>query len=221
MNLKKCSKCQQEKPVDCFGKHSQNKTDGLKAACKECRKLEYKKYYQENREYVIKRTSEYAKKNPEVKRKAVKKHRENNKGKYTEYAKAYRSRPDVKDRANRKRREWYAKNPEKVAEYNRKYGAKRSKAWRQRNPDKVNYQAMQRYCAKLQATPPWVDKEHKRQIAELYKQRRTMSEFHEIPFEVDHIEPLKGKNSCGLNVIWNLRIIPASENRRKYNKLLT
>lgn len=39
-----------------------------------------------------------------------------------------------------------------------------------------------------------------------------------IDYVVDHVWPLKGKNSCGLHVPWNLRIITREENTAKGNK---
>jgi hypothetical protein len=40
-----------------------------------------------------------------------------------------------------------------------------------------------------------------------------------IRHSVDHIIPLRGKNVCGLNVPWNLQIIPLRQNEIKGNKL--
>lgn len=37
-------------------------------------------------------------------------------------------------------------------------------------------------------------------------------------YEIDHIYPICGHNYTGLHVPWNLEVIPARENRKKYNK---
>lgn len=217
-NLKTCSKCKQEKSLDWFGKSSKYKS-GLRSECKECRKAEQKEYYSDNKEKVIKRTTEYAKKNPEIGRKSVRNYIERHPDKVR--LSAINQHHRNKGVRNQKSREWRKANPEKVRAYGAKHGAKTSKTWRSKNKDAVNYQAMQRYCSKLQATPPWVDKEHKASIKEIYTASKALKKAKGIDFEVDHIEPLKGKNSCGLNVWWNLRVVPAKENRQKYNKLLT
>ncbi len=59
-----------------------------------------------------------------------------------------------------------------------------------------------------QATPKWVDLNA---IKEFYNNRPE-------GYHVDHIMPIKGKNSCGLNVLWNLQYLPAKDNLKKSNK---
>lgn len=66
-----------------------------------------------------------------------------------------------------------------------------------------------RMANKLNATPPWVDKNKIKQIYE----RRKVNEH------VDHIIPLKGRNVCGLHVHYNLQILSAKENIKKGNNL--
>lgn len=68
---------------------------------------------------------------------------------------------------------------------------------------------------RLKATPPWADQAA---IRAVYEMSRAISRFTGIPHDVDHFEPLQGKDVCGLHVHYNLRVIPASENRSKGNK---
>ena len=64
-----CRVTQSEQEVSNFSKQKTSK-DGLSNICKVCDSLRGKRYYNENREQVLKRTSEYQKKNPHVRRKA-------------------------------------------------------------------------------------------------------------------------------------------------------
>jgi 5-methylcytosine-specific restriction endonuclease McrA len=40
-----------------------------------------------------------------------------------------------------------------------------------------------------------------------------------VKHEVDHIVPLKSPLVCGLHVEHNLQVIPATQNRRKHNRV--
>ena len=68
-----------------------------------------------------------------------------------------------------------------------------------------------------QSTPPWVTRSLLRPFFNLALQ---MSEETGEMYHVDHIIPLKGQNVSGLTVPANLRVIPASENAKKSNKLV-
>ena len=65
---------------------------------------------------------------------------------------------------------------------------------------------------------PWLEPA----IDAIYAERDRMTRETKIPHEVDHCYPIMGINppSCGLTVPWNLNVIPATENRRKSNKLV-
>lgn len=69
------------------------------------------------------------------------------------------------------------------------------------------YRALYR-AAELNATPPWQSRD---ELAAIWAA---------CPdgYAVDHIHPLKGKLSCGLNVAYNLQYLPASVNTAKSNR---
>lgn len=68
---------------------------------------------------------------------------------------------------------------------------------------------------KREAMPPWADVQA---IQAVYEEARRVTAETGIPHEVDHIEPLLGKNASGLHVHYNLRVITRTENRRKGNR---
>lgn len=64
------------------------------------------------------------------------------------------------------------------------------------------------------ATPPWVDR---RALKELADHRDALTQKTGIRHQLDHIIPLSHPRVCGLNVPWNLCVLPASANARKTN----
>jgi hypothetical protein len=66
-------------------------------------------------------------------------------------------------------------------------------------------------------TPAWADKS---KIRTIYALAQKLTRETGIEHHVDHIIPLKGKTVCGLHVENNLRVIPATENLKKNNRLV-
>ncbi len=76
-----------------------------------------------------------------------------------------------------------------------------------------------RDAAKLQRTPPWLTKEHNKQIQRYYLTAKWLEEQLGETFHVDHIHALRGTNFSGLHVPWNLQILPEADNLKKGNRL--
>ncbi len=72
------------------------------------------------------------------------------------------------------------------------------------------FKAVMRNKRVKQATPTWLNEEHKKQMREIYANRPE-------GYHVDHIVPIKGNNVCGLHVPWNLQYLPALVNIQKKN----
>lgn len=105
-------------------------------------------------------------------------------------------------------RDWYERNKEAQA-------IKRV-AWRAANKPKIYAANAARRFQEFLATPPWAT-QYQAEFEAIYAERIRLDQETGIKHHVDHIYPLKGKDSCGLHVPWNLRIIPAVENIRKRN----
>ena len=91
----------------------------------------------------------------------------------------------------------------------------RGKEYRSKNKEKGSARWAKYKAKKLKATPTWLTEKHFKEIEQIYLLAKRMSETLNDKFEVDHIEPLQGKDVCGLHVPWNLRVITMQENRKK------
>lgn len=109
---------------------------------------------------------------------------------------------------NAKAKELRSLDPEKYREHVRR--------WAKNNPDKEAANRAKRRAARRNATVPWADY---RAIQRFYAVAKTLSEAFGVPYEVDHIVPLRGGIVCGLHWQGNLQIIPANDNRKKGNRV--
>jgi tetrahydromethanopterin S-methyltransferase subunit F len=129
----------------------------------------------------------------------------------------------TQDFANQRRRNRYALDPtyrQKLLARNKTEAHReRMKKWREANSSVTAFYNSNRRSLKANATPTWLTAIQKAQIQEIYDIAKAITVQTGIPHEVDHIHPLCGKNFNGIHVPWNLRVIPASENRRKSNNL--
>lgn len=87
--MKKCTKCEQTKPYDCFSKNTRSK-DGFCTWCKICSKKYRLKWYEKNKESFLKKKREYNKQNKDKVAYQNKKYREEHTDQLKEYSKQYR-----------------------------------------------------------------------------------------------------------------------------------
>lgn len=140
----------------------------------------------------------------------------------------------AKDRAAaQKRRAAINADPEKRAAHLKKK-SEDGKRWRQENPEAAKAKSretyekdpalayerwVRRHHAQKERTPSWRDQE---KINEIYRSAKSATESTGIPHEVDHVIPLRGKNTDGPSVSGlhhqdNLLVVPRADNRSKAN----
>ena len=116
------------------------------------------------------------------------------------------------------------KNQERRGYFAQRYLAQKekidaaNKQYRALHPHKHAAKEMRRRLAKMQRTPAWVDADGKWMIEQAYELAALRTKMLGVPFEVDHIVPLQGKNASGLYVPENIQVILALENRAKSNR---
>lgn len=111
-----------------------------------------------------------------------------------------------------KTKEWNKNNPDK-----RKAIANR---WARKNAEKQNISCQKRRALKHNASPEWLTEKDWEVIKLKYELAHAKSNLCGEKFHVDHIVPLQHPLVCGLNVPWNLRVITATANLKKSNRLL-
>ena len=84
---------------------------------------------------------------------------------------------------------------------------------------RIAQRAKQRACL-LNATPPWLTKQHFKDIEAKYKEAARLGISLQKSFHVDHIIPLRHSLVCGLHVAWNLQVLEKSENLKKSNSFI-
>lgn len=93
-------------------------------------------------------------------------------------------------------------------------------AYDNRNPEQRLARASIRRRRFRSATPPWLTKEQKADMKQLYIGAQRLTKLTGERYVVDHIVPLINEDVCGLHVPWNLRVITQDENLVKSNKLV-
>jgi hypothetical protein len=208
--MKTCSKCNEEKDLECFSRDSKSK-NGRTYVCKSCKAVSDR----------IRRTE----KKDEI-REAKKEYYNKNKDKLSDYGKEYRVGKE--DKIKEYNKEYYNQNKDKLIEYQKRYTENnkkkvddRRKKYKENNKVKLNnrkrHYTAKRRAAKLNATPSWAELD---KIKVVYQKASQLSELLGCDMEVDHYIPLNNPNVCGLHVWSNLQILEKEPNREKSNKLL-
>lgn len=217
--MKRCSRCNTEKEDHAFGKNS-SKKDGLTTYCKECIKSYYIVWDNEN---------------PESRKKAQKKYRENNKEKTFQATKKWRKENREKvnlikrvwrflnrERINEQKRELYKKNKDFIlarqrekAWYKTERARETSKKWREENKERIRVSNRNRKSA-LKNVAGSLSLEEWQEIKDMYGNKCLCCGRSDVKLTIDHVVPIK---LGGSNTADNIQPLCGSCNSRKNTKI--
>lgn len=123
------------------------------------------------------------------------------------FLKAYKARPEQREKARAFAREWHSTNAEKKRAD--------SLTWARNNKAKANMKTARRKASLMRATPKWSDES---KVKEFYFAADFLGMVTGEWYHVDHVVPLSNKLVCGLHSEQNLQVLPASDNLRKSNR---
>lgn len=133
-----------------------------------------------------------------------------------------------RERAIEQAKAWAKANPERRAatykewaEQNREVVRENVARFYRENPDKSAAKTAAYRASKMQRVPPWFGELDELAVQEATHLAVLRKRVTGVDWHVDHVVPLRGKRVSGLHIAANLQVIPAVENLRKSNKLLT
>ena len=207
--FKQCSKC---KKILHIGKYCKNKgcKYGVNSYCRECKRKQAKKYYEEHKEEVNEYNKKYHEEHKEEINEYNKKYREEHKDYYKEYKREYYE--NNKEIILEKSKIRYENNKEYIKEYQKEYKIN--------NPNKIfNQQSKRRLKENTQGDS--INKIQWFEMMDFFQWRCAYSgeylggDNKDRKRTTDHIVPL---NNGGEHEIWNCVPMLKSYNSSKHDK---
>lgn len=141
--VKKCYQCGGKLPANPkYFYRNKASNDGFQTICKECTKVNNRKYYKNNQEKAIKYSRAYYMENKEQKLKEAKEYYEENRDDILEYHRKYKE--ENKEEIRKQRRKYRQENRKEISEYNKRYRecnqeyyANYGREYRQKNKESI------------------------------------------------------------------------------------
>lgn len=205
-----------------------------RSECKPCTRAKRAAHYLKNKDAVLAAVKAYDEKNRGAKLARDKARYEAKRVELLEQKKRYHAANKVvlnaKNKAYREAnrpalisytRKWREKNAESVAakrEQTRERSNAQTREYRRANPHLVTEMEQRRRATKLRALVTWDSELDDLVFKEAFMLAKTRERVVGGKWHVDHTEPLRAADVCGLHNAYNLQVVPAAYNLRKGNR---